>query len=283
MDLINLYKDYTKIYTDASIVDSHTGIGLYVVNEQDSTLLFESIRLNNNISIYKAELHALLHGLKLAVQHWNDKKILLISDSLSSVKTIESNHSNTNYNALQEILQTSTKLTNRPTVIWVPSHVGIYGNECADKLARAATNRPNIDWLLPLQTTELNLHILKFIDRLHQQWWDEQKSTYHEFQPIVLRRPFFTANMRYRETTITRLLLGKAAVNHTLFIMKKHPTGLCDRCNKPETIKHLLLECSSPLSSAIRHILPSKTPTLVDIILNKSIQDIILQLNGRRI
>ncbi len=43
---------------------------------------------------------------------------------------------------------------------------------------------------------------------------------------------------------ITRLRIGHTGLNQILHRIDKHPTGLCTHCNKPETVKHVLIDCS---------------------------------------
>ena len=51
-------------------------------------------------------------------------------------------------------------------------------------------------------------------------------------------------HIRSKEVTITRLRLRKCRLNSYLHQIRKHPDGLCEACNKPETITHFLTECS---------------------------------------
>lgn len=42
---------------------------------------------------------------------------------------------------------------------------------------------------------------------------------------------------------MTRLRVGHCNLNKTLHIIGKHPTGLCDFCQLPESVKHVLCIC----------------------------------------
>ena len=42
---------------------------------------------------------------------------------------------------------------------------------------------------------------------------------------------------------ITRIKIGHSALNSTLKLMGKHPTGLCDECQEEETVEHVMMYC----------------------------------------
>ena len=48
---------------------------------------------------------------------------------------------------------------------------------------------------------------------------------------------------RHTEVIITRLRLGKCCLNAYLHQIGKYQNGLCQHCNKPETVTHFLTEC----------------------------------------
>jgi len=87
--------------------------------------------------------------------------------------------------------------------VWLPRHIGIEGNELADKLANAATAEPSIDINIGLELSEAY-------------------------------------------TLIDRYILGKWQI-------EKRQDGLCNHCNKSETVSHFLTECShSPTCLAVQ-------------------------------
>ena len=129
------------IYTDGSHVSStgKTGCGMVVYDKNGSKLHEVSIPMPKWTSVTKAELCA----LKLAIEYAGSvkKDALICSDSLSailSLNTIKSQHSDyidsIQLNAIY-CFQNNVKIQ----FMWVPSHIGIKGNEYADKLAKAAT------------------------------------------------------------------------------------------------------------------------------------------------
>jgi len=130
-------------------------------------------------------------------------------------------------------------------IIWIPGHVGVAGNEAADRLAKAATTKETIDIETELSKREIYDKIDRLIDDEWQLQYDKSPTgrQYKQLEPIVSRKLKYTCNQRAKEILITRLRLGKNCLNHYLFKIKRHPTGHCDHCRVPETINHFLLDC----------------------------------------
>lgn len=102
--------------------------------------------LPTSTSIYTEETYAIFKALKNDASS-NSDSIVIIGDSLSALKTIITPYSkNELVQHIQELISTTNKAF---TFMWVPSHVGISGNERADKFANEAT--------LPHNAIQLNL------------------------------------------------------------------------------------------------------------------------------
>ena len=103
-------------------------------------LLYDTIiqhKLPEITSIFFAENYAIYEGIKLE-NTLEPNDILIISDSLSTLLSLKKlcpkNEITSNIQAC--LIQTSKNIE----FIWVPSYIGIVGNEKADKCAYQATN-----------------------------------------------------------------------------------------------------------------------------------------------
>ena len=66
---------------------------------------------------------------------------------------------------------------------------------------------------------------------------------------------------RKKETLISKLRLGKCALNRHLFKMRRHADGKCQTCpQEDETVQHFLMEC--PAQSSLRRAIRDKINSL---------------------
>ena len=95
------------------------------------------MRLPDKSSVYTAELTAIRMSLEV-IQRSSDRRFVIYSDSLSSLQVVHS--FDINNVTVFNILKLYTQLTDagkQITLCWIPSHVGIKGNEMADMAAKA--------------------------------------------------------------------------------------------------------------------------------------------------
>ena len=189
-------------------------------------------------------------GIILALQWVEDSgqyKVRIATDSISTLTSNQSGNS-CRQDLLLEISNQIYRLHNKGvdvSFLWVPAHVGVEGNEEADIFAKQAQKSNAINIKIPLSRAEVKSIISKHMCKVWQESWDSMTTGRHLYsiKPQVKNGEIWGRNQR-EEIILTRLRIGHAGLNHTLSKMGKHPTGLCSQCTQPETVQHVLLECS---------------------------------------
>jgi len=277
--LIGGYVHQLHIYTDASkMTDSgRVGAAFYVEELEYG----HAARLTDDVSIYAAELTAIqmaLDWLSSAARLSQD--VVIFSDSLSSVQSFRSCRSASQPLIFSQALKSVYQLQQTVTFAWIPSHVGIRGNEIVDALAKQGTERAVVDIALPHEFHQEKAQIDDYIHGLWQVQYDSDKSGafYRAIEPTVSNQVKYSSRNQTKERMVTRLRFGKCLLNKYLQDIKRHPDGRCGQCGRDETVEHLLLECSrfnlaKTLNNKCRDL--GLEPTLINILSNASLTDVI--------
>ena len=152
------YPRHLKIYTDGSKYDESTTAAMWDVAES------WKIDWGTTRSIMGAELLAInitLHWLILNQSLTQGQEIVILSDSKSGIMALENHHHRSYSFITNQILNLAHILKDNDvklTIQWIPSHVGLVGNEKADALAKAAHNLPNTTEV-PLDPKEMKTEI----------------------------------------------------------------------------------------------------------------------------
>ena len=166
LDYIEKYKYHVRIYTDGSKSDSGCGCAMFVENDKTT----RTISLPKTSSALSAELIAILQSL-----HWardnNKNKLAIFSDSLSGLQAIKNGKlDNSIVNDILLIHKVLATNGYRITFIWIPAHVGVPGNEHADRLAKRAATKYDEALQLPLSSGEAKRQIYLFVQK---EWENE--------------------------------------------------------------------------------------------------------------
>lgn len=228
------YEDHIKIYTDASRINERCGYSI-VSNDFNK---FE--RLPDFLGIYHAELHAILEAIKFGEENYSNKKIIICSDSLSSIQSL---HQTFNFKEkINTIFQILHESNNFYTFLWIPSHIGIFHNEEADRLAKLSLNQQNINEInLPTEYFK-NLIRKKLFEKWNQEWL-RSKGKMRELKNDTT--PFKNIKKLNRRDSIvlTRCRIGHSKITHKHLIDKSN-IPLCT-CSQILTIKHIFDNCKN--------------------------------------
>lgn len=124
------------------------------------------------------------------------------------------------------------------------SHIGIIGNEIADKTAKEATKHECVDIRFNISTPEIKSIIIK--QKLRQIWQRRNRKKrvrcYFKIQRKVGYMRDGGLNWR-KDLIISHFRFGHTGLNISLFKIGMHATVNCIYCNQEETIKHIMISC----------------------------------------
>ncbi|XP_076045036.1 uncharacterized protein LOC143027585 [Oratosquilla oratoria] len=230
-------KDF-KIFTDGS--KSNEGVGCAVVTRDHSRLG----RLSNAASSFTAELTGIVHALKEA-SLTKAKKFDIYTDSKSAIDVVcQFNTSHPLGQKAQEWLQFIHSRHKSVCFCWIPSHVGIRGNEVADEEAKEACKKSRID-VRKLPHSDLYKPIKSYIRQKWQDRWSDPllatNRKYKSIRPNTSYWPSVFHADRRTEIVLSRLRMGHTHLTHK-FLLEGSDAPECD-CGSPLTIGHILMHC----------------------------------------
>ena len=229
------YKNYQQIYTDGSKEDSK--VGCAVISDNHSNMQ----RIPDDSSIFTAEAKAVDLALDFISTCDANNKFIIFSDSLSVLKAM--NHTSSKNPQIQKLLEKCHELLTYKEIVlcWIPSHIGIQGNEMVDKQAKTSLSLEPTSFKIPFSNFKPSIN--KYILEEWQTSWNNSignklldiKPTIGEYQSVI-------RNIRREEVVLARLRLGHTRVTHSYLLQgEEHPQ--CVGCDAPFTVRHFLLEC----------------------------------------
>jgi ribonuclease HI len=251
-----------KQYTDGSKSGSH--VGSAAVGPDVARLS----SLPKQASIFSAEIHALHLALTIIKDH-SESQFVIFTDSYSSLQCIKDKYTK---NAMCRRLQYEIHellLTKTVEFCWIPSHIGLEGNEKADRKAKEASIR-NPE---PIAVCYTDWYpILK--EKVYQKWKDDWNSGNRALKTIKESPgPWKEAHRARRvEVVINRLRCGHTNLTHNYLMNSEvvEPAPGCPLCgNATLTVKHIMLQCCQ-LRDVRRECISkcrrTNNPTLNDVI-----------------
>ena len=240
-EILPFYSEYLHIYTDGSKQENRAASGLIYGG------LPASYRIKNNSSIFTAELHAIKRALDhIRISPRLNNKFVIFSDSKSALESIDNQESRNPL--VVDILDYLQYLKSKGKIIkfcWIPSHVGIIGNERADAEARTGLTLDEPVYLkLPHQDY---IPVVKsYIMNKWQQKWNQTKDDrLGEIMPVLSR--FHTTSLnRKEETVINRIRIGHTRLTQSYKMEDPNKVRpLCPFCNLEDiTVKHIMITCN---------------------------------------
>ena len=170
------YFSFKPIYTDGS-KDGNSVAAAAVYGTK-----VKKCRLPNKSSIFSAEVKAIDLALDL-VEQSDSTRFIIFSDSLSSLQAL---HNQKLENpSVCDVLEHISHLVpfKRIVFCWLPSHIGIRGNEKADETAKSALFLPKSN--NKVSYTDFNFHFNLYLSSWQSQWDADLFNKLHAVKPTL--------------------------------------------------------------------------------------------------
>jgi ribonuclease HI len=247
------------------------GIGIYIETSEEK---FE-YRIDKKNAIMNGELLGILQAIKLTKNRNQD--IVIFSDSKSSLQLlIKSFHQHTDNCHVEKILSfIMEKIKHKIKIQWVPSHVGINGNEIADELAKNGTTSSwylTNNFTIKETTLQMKQQIFKEWEKEYQEISKKKGKGYFEIEKSPRQKPWF---QNYRGSSheiklLTRIRTDHYLSNKKLKLFKQKQTENCEICKEVDDINHILFKCKKYENLRKKVNIIKNTNNVNDLIKNKN-------------
>jgi ribonuclease HI len=244
------HSEYTA-YTDGSKTVDGTGAG-FVIYHKNEVLSYESIKLNDNASVFQAEITAIRYAANYLYTLKNVKFVKILVDSQAALLAL--NKQQVTADSVLKAIYSLEKLSQKGIVVrlaWVKAHAGIQGNEMADSAAKLGGQDDmgtNIKAYLKKPKAELKMNLERAVRETWTQRWKSDSRYWMTKQ--FLTKPDKSAGRRACQLSksslsrLIQLITGHNFLSYFQFKLDSTINPLCRMCEESnETFFHLLTDC----------------------------------------
>lgn len=252
-DVVSKYPAHTLLFTDGSKSDA--GVGAAAVSGN----VKKTESLPSMATVFTAEVRALHLAVAIINERDTVGNFLICTDSLSTIEAINDVRTNDHLvHRLQVQLSDVIKKGSVVTVCWIPSHVGISGNDRADLEAKRASLRP--EEFIPIPYRNWFPLIRKRLSQLWTERWVNDRKDLYELKQVPAKWKTRYRISRRDEVVINRLRLGHTRSTHG-YLYDDQGFGvprICPWCDvEIFRIKHILINCRALQDLRSRILMPA--------------------------
>ena len=240
-----------NIYTDGSKTSNGVGAG-FVMYHKKTRIHTESISLPDSTTVFQAEIIAIYKAMLFTIGYCRSNKVSylkILCDSQAAIRALDS-HNVRSLTVLKTIdaMNSVAELTISTRLEWVKAHIGIEGNEEADKAAKEGadtmdtTHHVNIPWV------EKQAKIKEYTNKQWTTRWETLQG--HRQTKLFLHNPdpnkangILRLSRGYL-TTFVRALTGHNFLGKHQNYIDNNISKVCRFCESDEeTFHHFITHC----------------------------------------
>ena len=233
------YKEHHKMYTDASKEANKVGVGTFNEVENNN----QCLRATDRIAITTGELIAIDRVLQMISNQQNyQHPICICTDSLGACKalrSIEDKHARPDLSLSIHKRYTNLKEKGANiTILWIPSHIGIDGNEVADRNANIGRLKDRVDINCKLGYNEVKSMINEMVnEKIYKKEIEENTHPKIKRFTEMIPKVFGKIKMEGGNKLLNRIRVGVTTFENA------NTEIYCRRCKTQITIEHCIHEC----------------------------------------
>ena len=242
-----------NVFSDGSRTENGVGSGVCLLNNKKEVLRTYSARLPDFSTVFQAEVYAINMAARLISIEYSDcmpKYIKIFTDSAAALYALGKRHlrSECVKNAVDSLNYLASKGPS-VSIVWIKAHVGHFGNEVADSLAKEATELNETEAVQ--MGRPINSIKNAISGKAYRTWasiWLNQKQARmtKQFFPVIdnnMSKNIYTYN-RKDVTLLVGLITGHNDLNYHANLRGKSETSNCRYCGYvEETFYHLFAKC----------------------------------------
>ncbi|XP_072389567.1 uncharacterized protein [Diabrotica undecimpunctata] len=163
---------------------------------------------------------------------------VIFTDSLSAIQGIQKIYPN--HPILEQIKKDLVTLQNNHKqlhVMWIPSHVGIPGNEIADQMAKKAGKMERSDdRTYPIPHSDMKKCINEYTKNLWLRRW-QPNNRLRQANPDLSAKTPNLVKLR-DQVVLYRIRIGHTRLTHE-HLLRKEPPRICYACDTNITVGHI--------------------------------------------
>jgi ribonuclease HI len=235
------------VFTDGSKTDEGTGLGIYCEEQRIAV----SAPLGISTTVFQSEITAISKSCRIMTgRALEGERVVICSDSESAIKALSScKVSAKSVLRCRENLETLAE-SNLVTLVWVPGHSSIEGNEKADELARKGSEKGALgpEPTIGLHAGSVKALLKRKTEEEHQKAWEGLQTCRQAKEFLVgckLSTTKYLLGLDKKSIrTMVGVLTGHNSLRYHLNKMGLSNDPNCRRCGDvPETAKHFLCHC----------------------------------------